>query len=402
MIVAADRLSAVRPSPSMAARGRVEALRASGREVIDLTIGEPDFDTPAHVIAAGVEALQHGQTRYTGSTGTLAVREAIARKFERENGLRYAANEIVVGAGAKQLIYSALRATLNDGDEVVVPAPYWVSYPDLVLLEGGRPVVVDCGAAQGFKILPAQLEAAITPRTRWVVLNSPNNPTGAVYSAQELGALADVLARHPQVWVMTDEIYEHFVYAGASHRSIVQVAPALRSRALVVNGVSKSYAMTGWRMGYAAGPKELIGLIGMLISQSTSCASSIAQAATVAALDGPQQSLAHCVEAYARRRALLCEGLASIDGIDMTAPDGAFYVFPRIEGLWGHRTPDGAVLRTAVDVVNFFIDAAGVATIDGVSYGAPGHVRMCFATDEASLNKACRQLQAACASLRPC
>lgn len=399
MIVAAARLNAVRASPSMSARARVEALRAGGRKVIDLTIGEPDFDTPEHVIFAGIEALRHGQTRYTGSNGTVAVREAIARKFVRENGLSYAAGEIVVGTGAKQLIYSALRATLNEGDEVVIPAPYWVSYPDLVLLEGGKPVVVNCGAAQGFKIQPAQLEAAITPRTRWLILNSPNNPTGAVYSEQELRALADVLERHPHVWVMTDEIYEHFVYAGASHRSIVQVAPGLRSRALVVNGVSKSYAMTGWRLGYAAGPKELMGLLSVLISQSTSCASSIAQAAAVAALDGPQQSLRDSVTAYASRRKLLCDGLAQIPGIEASAPDGAFYVFAAVQGLLGQRTPDGTELREAADVVNFFIDVAGVATIDGNSYGAPGHVRMCFATDEASIVQACRSLKEACASL---
>lgn len=340
--------------------------------------------------------------RYTGPNGTLAVREAIVRKFERENGLKYSPGEIVVGAGAKQLIYSALRATLNEGDEVVIPAPYWVSYPDLVLLEGGKPVVVDCGAAQNFKILPAQLEAALTPRTRWVVLNSPNNPTGAVYDVQELRALAEVLERHPHVWVMTDEIYEHFVYSGAEHHSIVQVAPFLRERALVVNGVSKSYAMTGWRLGYAAGPKELISLIVMLISQSTSCASSIAQAATIAALDGPQQSLVQSVEAYARRREVLLDGLSKVPGLTLSAPAGAFYVFPSVEALWGRETPDGFVLRTAADVVNFFIDAAGVVCIDGAAYGAPGHVRMCFATDDESVAAACVQLREACASLRAC
>jgi aspartate aminotransferase len=392
MQLLATRLDAVKPSPSMAAKSHVDALRAAGRTIIDFTIGEPDFPTPAHIVAAGVQALTSGQTRYTGSAGIAPLRQAIARKLARENGLSYTPEQVVVGCGAKHVIYNALAATLNEGDEVIVPAPFWVSYPDMVVLHGGKPVIVASDERTGFKLVPQALEQAITPRTRWLILNSPNNPTGATYTAGELRALGEVLLRHPHVWLMTDEIYEHFVYGGARHVSLLALVPELASRALVVNGMSKAYAMTGWRIGYGAGPLPLIKAMTLLLTQSTSCAASMSQVAAVTALEGPQQCVADARRLFEQRRERMVDQLNRIRGIRCTPPDGAFYVFASVAGLIGATTPAGVKLSSDVDVMMYFTDVAGVACIDGASYGLPAHLRLSFATG-------IEQIEAGCAAL---
>jgi aspartate aminotransferase len=379
----------------MAAKTRVDALRAAGRHIIDFTIGEPDFPTPRHIVDGGVAALMAGQTRYTASSGTPTLRQAIADKLQRENALAFKPENIVVGNGAKHIIYNAFAATLNEGDEVIVPAPYWVSYPDMVALHGGIPVVVPSQASDGFKLTPAALEAAITPRTRWLVLNTPNNPTGAVYTRDELVALCDVLRRHLQVWLLTDEIYEHFVYGDAKHLSPLNVAPDLAERTLVINGVSKAYAMTGWRIGYGAGPVALVKAITLLLSQSTSCPSAMCQAAAVVALNGLQDSVADAAALFGRRRDRMVQLLQALPGISCTPPDGAFYVFPSVAGLIGRTTPTGAVLSSDVDVVHYFLEHASVAAIDGASYGMPQHLRMSFATSIEVIEQGCSALQAA-------
>jgi aspartate aminotransferase len=376
----------------MAAKSHVDALRAAGRNIIDFTIGEPDFPTPPHIVAAGIAALNAGRTRYTGAAGIPALRKAIAAKLANENGLAYTPDQIVVGTGAKHVIYNALAATLNEGDEVIVPAPYWVSYPDMVALHGGKPVIVTSDETTGFKLQPQALERAITPRTRWLVLNSPNNPTGAVYSPAELKALGDVLLRHPHVWVMTDEIYEHFVYGGAKHVPLLALVPGLASRALVVNGMSKAYAMTGWRIGYGAGPQALVKAITLLLSQSTSCAAAMSQVAAVTALEGPQQCVADARRLFGERRDRMVELLNRIRGIRCTAPDGAFYVFASVAGLIGATTPAGRRLSSDAEVAMYFTDMADVATIDGASYGLPLHLRLSFAT-------AIEHIEAGCAAL---
>ncbi len=388
----ATRLDSVKPSPSMAAKAHVDALRAAGRTIIDFTIGEPDFPTPAHIITAGVQALNSGDTRYTGSAGTPALRNAIATKLARENALVYTPEQIVVGTGAKHVIFTALAATVNEGDEVIVPAPYWVSYPDMVAIHGGKPVIVTADERCAFKLVPQALEHAITPRTRWLILNTPNNPTGAVYSADELKALCEVLRRHPHVWLMTDEIYEHFVYGDARHVSALAVAPELASRTLIVNGHSKAYAMTGWRIGYGAGPLDLIKAMTLLLTQSTSCAAAMSQTAAVTALEGPQDCVRDARRLFEDRRNRMVYLLSRIQGIRCERPDGACYVFASVAGLIGAKTPQGKLLCNDVDVMMYFSDVAGVASIDGTSYGLPAHLRLSFAT-------AIEQIDAGCAVL---
>ncbi|MCW5649147.1 MAG: pyridoxal phosphate-dependent aminotransferase [Ramlibacter sp.] len=395
----AHRLDAVKPSPSMAAKMRVDALRAAGRRIVDFTIGEPDFPTPPHIVAAGIDALNNGQTRYTPTAGIAPLRRAIVAKLLRENGLTYDIDDIVVGCGAKHIIYNALAATLNERDEVIIPAPFWVSYPDMVALQGGVPIVVPCPAADGFKLTPQALARAITPRTRWLVLNSPNNPTGAVYSVDELRALGAVLEQHPHVWLMTDEIYEHFVYGGAQHASPVAVTPSLQSRALLVNGLSKAYAMTGWRLGYGAGPRELVKAITLLLTQSTSCAVGVSQVAAAAALDGPQDCVAAAAALFSSRCDRMVNLLNAIPGIDCPHPDGAFYVFPSVQGLLGKSTESGKPLSSDLDVTLFLLDEAGVATIDGSSYGMQGHLRMSFATSVEEIEAGCAAIAQAVSRL---
>jgi aspartate aminotransferase len=393
------RLDAVKPSPSMAAKQRVDGLRAAGRRIIDFTIGEPDFPTPPHIVAAGVDALNGGHTRYTSSAGIPALRQAIADKLLRENGLAYTPEQIVVGCGAKHVIYDALAATLNEGDEVIVPAPYWVSYPDMVALHGGRAVIVACGGEAGFKLSAQALEAAITPRTRWLVLNSPNNPTGAVYSRAELESLCEVLLRHPHVWLLTDEIYEHFVYGDSEHVSPLSIATSLQERSLVVNGLSKAYAMTGWRVGYGAGPRALIKAITLLLTQSTTCAASVSQMAAVTALNGPQRCVAEAAQLFEQRRNRMVTLVDAIPGMRCSPPDGAFYVFPSVQALVGAVPPQAKPLANDADVMMYLLDNAGVATIDGSSYGMPGYLRMSFATSIEQIEEGCAAMAQAVARL---
>lgn len=395
----ADRLASVKPSPSMAAKARVEKLRAEGRTIIDFTIGEPDFATPEHIVQAGIAALNNGHTRYTASPGTPALRKAIAAKLLRENQLRFRTEEIIVGCGAKHIIFNAFAASLNPGDEVIVPAPYWVSYPDMVTVNGGVPVMVPCAAGDGFKLSVDKLAAAITPATKWLILNTPNNPTGAVYSAAELSALCAVLRQHPHVWIMTDEIYEHFVY-DVAHTSILNVGNDLACRALLVNGMSKAYAMTGWRIGYGAGPAPLIAAINLLLTQSTTCASAVSQEAAVVALESSQACVQEAAALFRSRRDRMVALLSAIPGMTCSMPDGAFYVFPGVDRLLGKTTPEGRVLTSDLEVMLYFLDAAGVATIDGGSYGMPGYLRMSFATSMAQLEDGCHHLKMAVENLR--
>jgi aspartate aminotransferase len=371
---------------------RARELRATGRDILGLTAGEPDFETPGHIKEAAIRAMAAGQTRYTDVGGTPMLKEAIAGKFLGENGLVYASNEIIVGTGAKQVIFNALMCTVAAGDEVIVPAPYWVSYPDIALLAGGVPVCVDCPAAMGFKLQPADLEHAITGRTRWLMLNSPNNPSGATYTRAELQALAGVLRRHPHVWILTDDIYEHLIYGDAGFATMAQAAPDLKDRTLTVNGVSKAYAMTGWRIGYGAGPSALIKAMVKLQSQSTSGPNSIAQAAAVAALTGPQDSIATNRREYAQRRDTVVAALNAIDGIDCAVPDGAFYVFASCRALFGLRTRQGVAIRTSDDWVMHLLDAQNLAALQGSAYGVPTHFRLSFAAGTEQLLEGCRRI----------
>ncbi|WP_241050401.1 aminotransferase class I/II-fold pyridoxal phosphate-dependent enzyme [Achromobacter xylosoxidans] len=395
----AARARAIKPSPSMAAKTRVDQLRAQGRDIIDFTVGEPDLPTPPHIVQAGIDALNSGDIRYTASAGSRPLLEAARAKFQRENGLDYALEELIVGVGAKQLLYTALAATVQAGDEVIIPAPYWVSYPDMVLVNDGTPVVVACPEADGFKLTPEALERAITPRTKWLLLNTPSNPTGAMYSAQELRALAQVLARHPQVWLMTDEIYEHLAYGDERHASPAAVAPELAGRTLTINGVSKAYAMTGWRLGYAGGPRALVKAMATLISQSTSCVSAISQAAARVALSADQACVGEASAVFHARRDRIVALLDAVPGIRCPRPQGAFYVYPNVEGLLGRRTPAGALMRTDLDVVMFLLDEAGVAVLDGTAYGLSPYLRLSFATSMDNIEEGCRRIAQACGRL---
>ncbi|AUA55142.1 Aspartate aminotransferase [Achromobacter spanius] len=396
----AERARAIKPSPSMAAKTRVDQLRAEGRDIVDFTVGEPDLPTPAHIVQAGIDALNSGDIRYTASAGAKPLLEAVRAKFQRENGLDYGLDELIVGVGAKQLIFTALAATVQAGDEVIIPAPYWVSYPDMVLVNDGTPVVLACPEADGFKLTPQALEQAITPRTKWVLLNTPSNPTGAMYSADELRALGEVLARHPHVWLMTDEIYEHLAYGDARHASPAAVVPALAGRTLTINGVSKAYAMTGWRLGYAGGPKPLIKAMATLISQSTSCVSAISQSAARVALTADQRCVSDAATVFHARRDRIVALLNAVPGIRCPQPQGAFYVYPSVEGLLGKRTPAGRVLESDLDVVMYLLDEAGVAVLDGAAYGLSPYLRLSFATSMENIEEGCRRIDSACAALR--
>ena len=400
MFVPAARVQAIRESPSTQAAQRVRDLRTAGRTIVDLTVGEPDFDTPDHVKAAAVAAMDAGLTKYTPVNGIPALREAIAAKVLRRTGQAYGGNEIAVGGGAKQVIFLALMAGIDPGDEVIVPAPHWVSYPDMVAAHGGVPVVVPCGEADGFRLTPETLEAAITPRTRWLVLNAPGNPTGTLYTPHELAALAEVLDRHSRVMVLCDEIYDEITFTDRPATSLVSVAPRLRERILLVNGVSKTYAMTGWRLGWGLGDPGLIGAVNTLQSQSSSCPSSISQAAAVAALTGDEAFVRRSVAAYRERRDLIHGLLADVDGLAPVRPDGSFYLFVNCAGLLGRTTPDGATLTTDNDVVLFLLDHASVATIPGSAYGSSPYFRVSFAAAEPTLKDAAAAIGAAVATLR--
>ena len=394
-----NRAAAMKPSASIAAKKIVADLEAAGQQIIDLTMGEPDIPTPAHIIDGALDAMRAGETHYTASAGQPALRRAIAEVIQREKGLTCGSDNVVVGCGAKQLIFEVFAATLNPGDEVVIPAPYWVSYPDIVSLHGGSPVIVTCGQDAGFKLTPSQLEAAITPRTRWLVLNSPNNPTGAVHSRQELSKLAEVLRRHPHVWVLTDEIYEHLCYDGARAPSLIEVAPFLFDRALIVNGTSKAYAMTGWRIGYAAGPKPLIDVIVKMIGQSTTCASSIGQAAALVALTGDQSCVGEAAAMYRARRDRMLEILSDAPGLDLNVPAGAFYLYVGLSGLLGKRSPAGKLIETDLDFSRYLLEEARVAALDGGAYGLSPYLRLSFAASHDVVEAGSKAIVEACRAL---
>lgn len=395
----AESLGRIKPSPTIAVTNKAAELKAAGQDVIGLGAGEPDFDTPDHIKEAAIEAIRKGMTKYTAVDGTPDLKKAICAKFKRENGLDYEPSQVSVGTGGKQVLYNALLATLNPGDEVIIPAPYWVSYPDMVLLGGGVPVSVPCPASTGFKLQPADLEKAITSKTKWLILNSPSNPTGAAYTAAELKALGEVLLLHPHVWVMTDDMYEHLLYDGFVFTTIAQVVPALYERTLTVNGVSKAYAMTGWRIGYAAGPKPLIGAMAKLQSQSTSNPCSISQAASVAALNGPQEFLKERAEAFRRRRDLVVAMLNQATGLMCPNPEGAFYVYPSCEGTIGKTTPQGKKINNDFDFVSALLEEANVAVVHGAAFGLEPYFRISYATSDAVLEKACQRIQKFCAEL---
>ena len=399
MSVIAERLARIKPSPTIAVSTKARELKAAGRDVIGLGAGEPDFDTPDNIKEAAIAAIRAGDTKYTAVDGTPALKDAIVAKFKRENGLDYTAAEITVGTGGKQVLYNAFQATLNKGDEVIIPAPYWVSYPDMVLLAEGEPVIVPCGANHNFKMQPEVLEQAITPKTRWLILNSPSNPTGAGYTREEMKALTDVLMRHPQVWVLTDDMYEHLVYDDFDFVTPAQVEPGLKDRTLTMNGVSKAYAMTGWRIGYAAGPQPLIKAIAKVQSQSTSNPSSISQAAAVEALNGPQDFIAERAEAFKQRRDLVVSMLNDCSGLHCPTPEGAFYVYPSCAGCIGKKTPDGKTIETDEDFVTYLLESVGVAAVQGEAFGLSPHFRVSYATSTEALEEACKRIKKACEAL---
>lgn len=391
-------MSAVRPSPTAEISDKVRALRLQGFEVINLGEGELDFPTPGHIADAGIRAIREGQTKYTAVAGTPALRNAIVQKLRQVNSLSFETSEVISGTGAKQLIFNAFMATLNLGDEVVIPAPYWVSYPDMVALAEGVPRIVNCEVQDGWKLRPEVLENAITARTRWVILNSPNNPTGAVYSAAELKALTDVLLRHPHVMLMADDIYEHTRYV-RNFATPAAVEPSLKDRILTVNGVSKAYSMTGWRIGYAAGPKWLINAMQVIQSQSTSNPSSISQAAAVTALEGGAGFIKEWVSLLAQRRDRVLHTIRRTPGLSSPEPEGAFYVFASCAGMLGRTTKDGRKIETDLDFANYLLDAAHVGTVHGSAFGTPGYLRIAYAVDMEVLDLACQRIEAACASL---
>ncbi len=396
----ASRLDRIKPSPTLAVTSKARELKAAGRDVIDLGAGEPDFDTPGHIVEAAIEALKRGETRYTPVNGTEALRRAIADKFKRENGLAYGPDQIAVSCGAKQIIYNAIAATIEPGDEVIIPAPYWVSYPDIVLLAEGQPVFVPCPERDGFKLRPEDLEAAITPRTKWLILNSPSNPTGAAYSRDEMRALTELLLGHGRVWVMSDDIYEHVTYDGFEFTTPAQVEPALYGRTLTVNGVSKAYCMTGWRLGYAGGPPALIAAMTKIQSQSTTHTSSISQAAAAEALSGPQDFIARHNAVFKKRRDLVVDRLNQVDGITCHRPEGAFYVYPSCAGAIGKTAPDGTAIKTDTDFVTYLLEAEGVAVVPGEAFGHSPYFRLSYATSTELLEEACRRIQRALAALK--
>ncbi|NNB16525.1 aspartate transaminase [Pseudomonas fragi] len=393
------RVQRIKPSPSSAASDRANELRRQGKSIINLVVGEPDFDTPAHIRAAACTAIERGETRYTANAGTPQLRQAIVDKLQRENGLSYATSQVLVTSGAKSAIFNAFAATLGAGDEVLIPAPYWVSYPDMVLACEGEPVTLACPEENAFKLTPTQLRDAITPRTRWLLLNSPSNPTGASYSAAELRALADVLLDAPHVLLMTDDIYEHIRYDGLDNPHILAIEPALSDRTLVVNGVSKTYAMTGWRIGYAAGPADVIGAMATLQSQSTSNACSVSQAAAVEALNGDQQFVKDSVQVYQQRRDRCLDLLNGIDGLSCRKPDGAFYLYVNCSGLLGKTTPQGKRLDSDYDVVMYLLESQGVAVVAGTAYGLAPFFRMSIATALDTLEQGCSRIATAVAAL---
>ena len=398
MSIISDSLKKIKPSPTIAVTQKARELKAAGKDVIGLGAGEPDFDTPDNIKQAAIKAINDGDTKYTAVDGTPALKKAIVEKFKKENNLDYTTDQITVGAGGKHVIYNAMMATLNEGDEVIVPAPYWVSYPDMVLLAGGKPVIMECDEKQGFKINPIDLEKFITPKTKWIILNSPSNPTGACYSEQDIKAIAAILEKHNHVYILSDDIYEHVTYEGFKFFTIAQIN-SLKDRVLTMNGVSKAYSMTGWRIGYAAGPKDIVKAIAKIQSQSTTNPSSISQAASVEALSGTQDFIKKRADSFQERRDFVVKSLNDIDGINCLNPDGAFYVFPSCKGLIGKKDPNGKEIKSDTDFVQSLLENSGIAVVQGSAFGLEGFFRISYATSMENLKKALEKISSFCKSL---
>ena len=398
--ILSQRLKKIKPSLTVSINVKANALRAEGRDVLVLAAGEPDFDTPQNICQAAIKAMNEGQTRYVPGKGTPALQQAIVEKFKRDNNLSYNLDEIMVGVGGKHIIYNAMMATLNPGDEVIIPAPFWVSYPDIVMLAEGKPIIVKCDALQDFKITPEQLENNITNKTKWLMLNSPSNPTGAVYSFNELKALSEVLLKYPNVLVLTDDIYEKIIYDDGVFSTIASVEPKMKERTLTLNGVSKAYCMTGWRLGYCGGPREIIAGMNKIQSQSTTSTSSISMAASVEALSGNQEFInLHNIQ-FKKRRDMVVENLNQIDGINCSIPPGAFYVYPSCEGIIGKKTSAGNTINTDEDFMNFLLESEGIAGVHGEAFGLSPYFRLSYATDEKTLADACNRIERACNNLK--
>jgi len=399
MSIVAERLKRIKPSPTLSVTSKAKELKAEGRDVIGLGAGEPDFDTPDFVKSAAKLAIDNGETKYTAVDGKPELKDAIIAKFKRDNDLEYTRDQITVGTGGKQVLFNALMASVNPGDEVIIPAPYWVSYPDMTLLAEGTPVIVECSRDNDFKLTAEQLEAAITPKTKWLIFNSPSNPTGGAYTHAEIKALTDVLVKHPHVYILSDDMYEHLIYDGFEFATPAQVEPELFDRTLTCNGVSKAYAMTGWRLGYAGGPKELIKAISKIQGQSTSNPSSVSQAAAVEALNGDQSFLNERNDVFVQRRDMVVDMLNDMEGIECLKPEGAFYVFPSCAGVIGKTTPDGKVLETDEDFVTYLLESEGVATVQGSAFGLAPYFRISYATSTENLKEACARIKRACEAL---
>ena len=398
--ILSQRLKKIQPSLTVSINVKANALRAEGRDVLVLAAGEPDFDTPQNICQAAIKAMNEGQTRYVPGKGTPALQQAIVEKFKRDNNLSYNLDEIMVGVGGKHIIYNAMMATLNPGDEVIIPAPFWVSYPDIVMLAEGKPIIVKCDASQDFKITPEQLENNITNKTKWLMLNSPSNPTGAVYSFNELKALSEVLLKCPNVLVLTDDIYEKIIYDDGVFSTIASVEPKMKERTLTLNGVSKAYCMTGWRLGYCGGPREIIAGMNKMQSQSTTSTSSISMAASVEALSGDQEFINLHNNQFKKRRDMVVENLNQIDGINCSIPPGAFYVYPSCEGIIGKKTSAGNTINTDEDFMNFLLESEGMAGVHGEAFGLSPYFRLSYATDEKTLADACNRIERACNNLK--
>ena len=399
MSIVSNNLKRIKPSPTMAVTQKAKELKASGKDIIGLGAGEPDFDTPDNIKQAAIKAINDGDTKYTAVDGTPALKKAIIKKFKEENNLDYQIDQITVGTGGKQVIYNAMMATLNEGDEVIIPAPYWVSYPDIVLLAGGNPIILECNEKQGFKINPLELEKSITKKTKWIILNSPSNPTGACYSKEEIKEIGKVLEKHPHVFILSDDIYEHVTYGNFNFFTIAQI-DNLKERVLTMNGVSKAYSMTGWRIGYAAGPIDIIKAIAKIQSQSTSNPSSISQAAAVEALNGVQDFIKDRATSFQERRDFVVKTLNKIEGIECLNPDGAFYVFPSCKGLIGKKDSKGKEIKKDIDFVQSLLENNGIAVVQGSAFGLEGFFRISYATSMENLKKALKKIESFCNSLK--
>ena len=399
MSIVSNSLKRIKPSPTLAVTQKARELKAAGKEIISLGAGEPDFDTPENIKQVAIKAIKNGDTKYTAVDGTPALKDAIIKKFKRENNLDYQADQVTVGAGGKHVIYNAMVSTLNEGDEVIIPAPYWVSYPDIVLLAGGIPIILECNEKQGFKINPLELEKTITKKTKWIILNSPSNPTGACYSENDIKEIAKVLIKHPQVYILSDDIYEHVAYEGFKFFTIAQIKE-LKERVLTMNGVSKAYSMTGWRIGYAAGPREIIKAISKIQSQSTSNPSSISQAAAVEALNGTQDFMKERAMSFQERRNFVVKALNKIEGINCLNPDGAFYVFPSCKSLIGKKDLNGKEINSDTDFVQSLLESSGVAVVQGSAFGLEGFFRISYATSMKNLEKALEKISIFCKNLK--